>query len=35
MFGGGNNIPDEVWRDVIKEVDENNDGMVIFLIKKL
>ena len=37
MFGGANSkISDQVWKEVIKEVDENEDGEVknyIFMIK--
>ena len=29
-FFGGSNISDKVWKEMIKEVDENGDGEVIF-----
>lgn len=32
MFsGGGQKIEESVWNELIKEVDENGDGQVIFI----
>lgn len=30
MFGGGSKVDDEVWNDLIKEVDINGDGEISF-----
>jgi len=29
VFGGGK-IPDEVWKEIIREVDQNGDGEISF-----
>ena len=29
-YFGGDKVPDEVWKDIIKEVDDNEDGEVIY-----
>lgn len=31
---GGDKVPDHIWKEIVKEVDENGDEEVLFFLKK-